>query len=383
MDRPIDSIDTAVAYGSESTPLLHMTNDGLVGFDRVSGLLGTQLVPDLATSLPSPSDGGKNYTFQLRPNIRYSNGKALKASDFRYTFERDFRIGKLPVSYYDDIVGATRCEKRPKHCNLSQGIVTDNAGRTSPSISSRPTPSSSYKLALPFASVVPSGTQLRETSTAPLPATGPYMISSYQPNHFLTLVRNPFFHEWSKAAQPDALPRRSSRQNRRHRRRSDQECHPGTSGSRKHLVGRNVLAASRCSDQDPASGSGAHEPVTSDHRLLPQHPSCPVRPAGRPPSGELRSDRSKAVQLSGGPDLAQTTCQILPPDFPGYQPYCPFTANATKRGGWTAPNLAKARALVARSGTAGMRVTFWSWAPFGGFGPYAVQLLQSLGYPRP
>jgi len=61
----------------------------------------------------------------------------------------------------------------------------------------------------------------------------------------------------------------------------------------------------------------------------------------------------------------------LPPHFPGYQPYCPYG---------TAPNLAKARALIAASGTHGMKVTFWSWAPLRGVGPYAVKLLQSLGY---
>ncbi len=42
--------------------------------------------------------------------------------------------------------------------------------------------------------------------TRPLPATGPYVIEGYRPNHVLTLVRNKYFHEWSKAAQPDGYP---------------------------------------------------------------------------------------------------------------------------------------------------------------------------------
>jgi peptide/nickel transport system substrate-binding protein len=83
------------------------------------------------------------------------------------------------------------------------------------------------------------------------------------------------------------------------------------------------------------------------------------------------ADRGAATRLVGGPDAAGTTCQVLPPGFPGYRRYCPY------RG---APNLAKARALVARSGTRGMRVTYWSNAYFKSFTPYAVQLLRSLGY---
>ena len=53
-----------------------MTNDGLVGFKHVGGSEGTQLVPNLATSLPTPTDAGKTYAFQLRKGIRFSNGRS-------------------------------------------------------------------------------------------------------------------------------------------------------------------------------------------------------------------------------------------------------------------------------------------------------------------
>src|SRR5215831_12442339 len=65
--------DPAVAYYLWAWQMLSMTNDGLVGYRRVAGLAGDQLVPDLATTLPVPTDGGKTYVFQLRPGIRYSN----------------------------------------------------------------------------------------------------------------------------------------------------------------------------------------------------------------------------------------------------------------------------------------------------------------------
>ena len=92
------------------------------------------------------------------------------------------------------------------------------------------------------------------------------------------------------------------------------------------------------------------------------------------------ADRAAAVRVAGGPVAAQATCQILPPGFPGYRPYCPYSAGTLADGGRKAPNLAKARALVAASGTRGMKVTFWSWAPAANFGRYAVDLLRSLGY---
>ena len=39
-----------------------------------------------------------------------------------------------------------------------------------------------------------------------LPGTGPYMISQYRPGSSLTLVRNPYFRQWSYAAQPAGYP---------------------------------------------------------------------------------------------------------------------------------------------------------------------------------
>ncbi|HYZ20088.1 MAG TPA: BTAD domain-containing putative transcriptional regulator [Gaiellaceae bacterium] len=81
-------IDTATAYAPELWTTLALTNDGLVGWRRVGGQAGTEMVPDLAVSLPTVSDDGRTYTFQLRRGVRYSNGQLLKASDVRYSLER-------------------------------------------------------------------------------------------------------------------------------------------------------------------------------------------------------------------------------------------------------------------------------------------------------
>jgi YVTN family beta-propeller protein len=65
--NPIDSIDTAVSYSTYMWPLLRMTGDGLVAYNQVSGLAGTQLVPDLAVSLPAPTDGARPTLFGSDP----------------------------------------------------------------------------------------------------------------------------------------------------------------------------------------------------------------------------------------------------------------------------------------------------------------------------
>jgi peptide/nickel transport system substrate-binding protein len=50
-------------------------------------------------------------------------------------------------------------------------------------------------------------------------------------------------------------------------------------------------------------------------------------------------------------------CQLLPPGFPGYAPHCPFTSNPDTSGGYHGPDLARARAMVRKSGTKGATVT--------------------------
>jgi YVTN family beta-propeller protein len=381
MNRSPDSIDTAISYDSTAWTILRMTGDGLVAFNQASGLQGTQLVPDLAVSLPAPSPGGRTYTFRLRPKMRYSNGGPVKASDVRTTFERNFAV-KFPVPYYyDGIVGATRCEKTPKRCDLSQGIVADDVARTVSFHLSAPDPEFLYKLALPFAYIVPAGTPPRETGTHPIPGTGPYVISSYRPKRVLRLERNRFFHEWSKAAQPDGYPdeilfeiggKPDEAVNEVIRGKADvfSTSQSETPPSKDRLASLMTRYASQVhTNPQPATIA-----LFLNTRLTPFN-RLDVRRALN-----YAADRAAAVEAVGGPEIAQTTCQILPPYFPGYRPYCPYTVGTTAQGSWTAPDLAKARALIARSGTRGMKVTVWSWSDLGGLGPYAVKLLRSLGY---
>src|SRR5436190_23048893 len=61
--------DPAQNYTLQEWQLLINSHDGLVQFKRVGGTAGTQIVPDLATSIPTPTDGGKTYTFQIRKGI--------------------------------------------------------------------------------------------------------------------------------------------------------------------------------------------------------------------------------------------------------------------------------------------------------------------------
>jgi len=376
--RPPDSIDYAVAYDTVSWPFLRMTGDGLVAFNQVAGVGGTQLVPDLAVSLPTPTDGGRTYTFQLRRGIRYSNGRSVKASDFRLALERYLEIGRLNA-YYDGIVGAARCKRR-KHCDLSRGIVADDTANTVTFHLVGPDPEFLYQLAINFAYAVPPGMPARDVGAHPLPATGPYMIASYRPNRELRFVRNPYFREWSKAAQPDGYPDTIVLEIGG----SIDDAIDGVVRGKADLLSTlwsAVLPANRLAALKARHARQVHiNPSQLVASLFLNTRLAPFDHLDVRRALSYAIDRSAAVEAQGGPDQAVATCQILPPDYPGYQPYCPYTAGSTTRGTWTSPNLAEARALVARSGTRGMKITVWDYEGYKGFGPVAVDVLRSLGY---
>ena len=205
----IDTVDPAAGTSNNVSPpqFLGMTNDGLVSVDHVPGADGEQLVPDLALSLPAPSQGGLRYEFRLRPGIRYSTGVPVRSSDVTHSLERVFAIGSSGADWYRSIAGAGACLRHPADCDLSRGIVADDRARTVTFHLTRPDPDFLYELTLTYADVLP-GTTPTARSSGPLPATGPYEIARYRAGHEVALIRNPWFHEWSAAAQPDGYPDR-------------------------------------------------------------------------------------------------------------------------------------------------------------------------------
>ena len=59
---------------------------GLIGYNHVGGPAGSVIVPDLATKVPKPTNGGKRYTFTLKSGVRWGPplNRAITAQDVKY-----------------------------------------------------------------------------------------------------------------------------------------------------------------------------------------------------------------------------------------------------------------------------------------------------------
>jgi peptide/nickel transport system substrate-binding protein len=343
--------DPAQNYTLEEWQLLIDTHDGLVQFKRVGGTEGTQIVPDLATSLPKPTDGGKTYLFHIRKGIKFSNGQVMKPSDFVRTFERQFTVPG-PTSFYSGIVGASKCST--KGCDLTKSVVADDNGYTLTIHLTAPDPEFLDKLALPFAYVVPGNTSLKLTGNNVPPGTGPYKWVSYNPNSEAVLVRNKYFHVWSADAQPAGYPDKIVE---KYGQTISDEVTAVQNGQADEVFDGDVIPADRLSELNGQQyAKQVHiNALTADWYFALNTKTPPFNNLKARQAINFAADRSAYVKIGGGPSLAVPTCQILPPNFPGYKPYCPYTAGSD-HSKWTGPDLAKAKALVKSSGTAGMKV---------------------------
>ena len=364
----LDFADPALSYSAIGWSILSITNDGLVGFRRVGGIQGIQLVPDLAVSLPVPGDGGKTYTFRLRPNIRYSNGRLVQPADFRRAIERLFEVPPSPgPQYYKGIVGAARCGSGP--CDLSQGIVTDRVARTVTFHLTAPDADFLTKLALTFAFAVPADTP-GHVETHPVPATGPYMIASPVKSHVIKLVRNPRFREWSADAQPAGYPNEIWWRLTNNVESGVRAVTTGAEDVALKLV--PPLSKQRLDElatQYPSQLRMSTAPFTSYFFLnthVPPFDDVRVRRAVN-----YAFDRQAFVAVLG--QAFAPTCQILPPNYPSFRRTCPYVPNG-------AAGLDRARNLVRASGTVGDRVSVWIAAPIAIQGRFMVTVLKSLGY---
>jgi peptide/nickel transport system substrate-binding protein len=344
--------DPAKNYTLQEWQLLILTHDGLVGFKRAAGAEGTKIVADLATEVPQPTDDGKTWTFTLRPGIKYSDGTDLKASDFETVFKRQFTVPGPASGFYESIDGAENCLKSAKTCDLSKGVVADDSAGTVTFHLTNADPEFLDKLGLPFAFAVPGNTALKDTGNDPPPGTGPYMWDHYDPNKDALLVRNPNFKEWSAEAQPDGNP--------------DQILYKfGLTVEAEVTQVENGQAdwvfdpppADRLNEISTKYADQAHvNPLTADYYMalnvnVPPFDNLKARQAAN-----FAADRAAYVKIYGGPSLAQPSCQVLPPNFPGYEPYCPYTTDPGD-GAWHGPDIAKATQLVEESGTKGAKVS--------------------------
>ena len=99
----IHTLDPHFAYDTLSTAACRLLYDGLLDYDYEGNM-----IPSLAAALPTVSDSGRAFRFELRNGIRFHNGREITAHDISWSLHRllSQTTGSPGYPFYKSIVGA-------------------------------------------------------------------------------------------------------------------------------------------------------------------------------------------------------------------------------------------------------------------------------------
>jgi peptide/nickel transport system substrate-binding protein len=360
-----DYMDPQISYTAEGWTAMRPVYVPLLTYKAAAEEEGAEVIPGLAKELPKVTNGGKTYTMFLRPGLKYSNGEPIKAGDFKYAVERCFLTNSGGSPFYTDIVGAEKFAKTKK--GGISGIKTNEKTGEIVIDLNKPRGTFNNELALMFVAPVPQSTPDEDQSASPIPASGPYMLTSSKPGSGWTYERNPY---WAKdngkeieipaghfeKMEIEVLRNQSTQVNDIESGKLDwifdppptdrytavKEKYEGTQFKTEPTISTYYFWMNQT--QEPFSNKKVREAV-----------NYAIDPAAL--------ERIYTGQIVG-------TQQILPPGMPGYQKIELYPHN-----------LAKAKELVAEAGLKDKEVTVWTdtESPNNDAGTYYQGVLNEIG----
>jgi len=180
-------LDPARGYDTTSWEFEQLLFTPLVDYDAEGAL-----VPRVAREWDLSSDH-RTYTFHLRDDVRFSNGRAVVAADVKYAIERvlDPHTRSQGAEFFRVIRGADACTDTG--CAVA-GIEALDAHTLRIRLREFD-PLFLHKLAMPFAAPVPAEEVARwgeDFSRHPV-GSGPFVLQEWIPGQRLSLTRNPTY----------------------------------------------------------------------------------------------------------------------------------------------------------------------------------------------
>ncbi len=183
----VPTLDPAVGYDTASWTFEQMIFDTLVRY----GDADVELHPAVATAWEASADATV-FTFHLRHDVRFSNGRAVTSADFKYEIERvlDPATRSRGIEYYRACVGASDFSAHRKpHVD---GIETADPYTIVFHLTA-PDPIFPHKLSMPFAAAVPREVAGKwgEDFSRHVVGSGPFKLKQWIGGQRIVLEKNP------------------------------------------------------------------------------------------------------------------------------------------------------------------------------------------------
>jgi len=362
-----DYMDPQLSYTQEGWSAMGEVYIPLLTYKRAEGAEGAEVIPGLAKEMPKISNGGKTYTLFLRPGLKYSNGKPVKASDFPYAVERLFKVNSGGSPFYTSIVGAEKFAET-KQGGIPGIKTNDKTGEIQIELE-KPRGTFSNELGLMFVAPVPQGTPNEDLSASPPPSTGPYTITKSQPGRGWEVERNPYWDKANSKAMPDLESGTIDGAKVTVVRNPQTQVNDIEQGKYDYM--ENPPPADRYTDvKEKFEGTQFRiEPTISTYYFWMNTKKAPfddpkVRQAVNYAVDPAALERVYSGQIKG-------TQQILPPGMPGYEKFELYPHD-----------MEKAKELLKEAHPSDMDITVWTdtESPNNEAGEYYEGVLKELGF---
>lgn len=379
MGTPPDTVDPSLSYSTQGWEMDFVVYTPLLEYPGEAGEAGTELIPGLAKSLPQVSADGKTYKLQLRPGLKYSDGTAVKAGDFKHAIERSIKLHFGGSAQYTDNIAGADAYSQGKADSIS-GIETDDASGDITIHLVKENGAFENILAEYATAPIPSSTPMKPLPNTPPPGVGPYKFGKIVSNESYELVREPNFAKYNIDGVPTGYADTiefSIQENPNTAVQSVLEntvdlYDPGSA------LPNGVVPQlqSEAQDRFELVSVPAANFYWLNTRIAP-FDKLAVRQAVN-----IAMDRTALVRLSGG--QAEPSCTVVPPQIPG-SPEPPCEVAGVKIDPDTPPTdemVEKAKQMIQDAGVAGSTVTVWTADenPKLAYGEYLTSLLSELGF---
>ena len=366
-----DYLDPQRGYTTQAAEATWLSYLGLYTYAHKGGTDGGKVIPGLAQDFPQVSNGGKTYTMTLRKGMKYSDGSPVKASDFRFTIERAIKAPWGGKSFFTTYIKGAQAFDSGKAESIS-GIKASNATGKITIQLTQPYGAFLNVLAFPSAGFVPTGTKQSNLTNNPPPGVGPYTIKNVVPNRSFSVVRNP---NWTDTTIP-GVPAGKMDINVKIATNTQTEAEQVLNNQADVFdYGDQLPPSLQAQVNAQAKDRFAKQNTISTFYFFLNTQTKPFNNQFAREAVNIAVDRRALARLNGG--NFKPTCYFLPEGLVGHPTGpCPYgDPNA-------APDMAKAKALLKRSGMAGQSVTVWgeTRSPRKEFINYYTDVLNKLGF---
>lgn len=324
-----DSTDPDNTYYAYMWDFVRMYTMQLLTYKSCPGTCGTQLTPDLATGMGTPSDGNRVWTYHLQPDVKFQNGDVVTSQDVKYGVERTFAKTLLPAGpvYYQVLLQDNTYPgpyTDPKKNLMGLTSVTTPNKTTIVFHLNQPFADFNYVVAIAQSTPVEPKWDVSPHSGANYEldpeSTGPYEFQSYQLNKQLTLVPNPY---WQQSTDPQAKQLVKKIIVNMSQNQSSVDQNQLANYAQLDLHGLGIQTAS-VKDKILSTGSlkaNADNPINGflrfDYLNSVVIPNVHCREAV-----EFAADKTTLQDAYGGPIVGgQIATTIMPPTVTGYKNY--------------------------------------------------------------